>query len=79
MVSYDVDALKFQHLVDVINQTDLVEDIDGEEKLSQLMLNFSSVHKWGIVDWLFCRGLKSVLLHQNRAISFIYATSLASL
>ncbi len=42
---------EFQHLVDVINQTDLVEDIDGEEKLGQLMFNLSSVYKWGIVDW----------------------------
>ena len=30
-----------QHLVDTINQTDLVENIDGEEKLGQPMLNFT--------------------------------------
>lgn len=30
-----------QHLVDTINQTDLVENLDGEEKLGQPMLNFS--------------------------------------
>lgn len=30
-----------QHLVDTINQTDFVENIDGEEKLGQPMLNFS--------------------------------------
>ena len=28
-----------QHLVDIINQTDLVENIDGEDKLGQPMLN----------------------------------------
>lgn len=28
-----------QHLVDIINQTDLVENLDGEEKLGQPMLN----------------------------------------
>jgi len=30
-----------RHLVDVINQTDLVEDIDQEDKLGQPMLNFN--------------------------------------
>ena len=30
-----------QHLVDTINQTDLVENLDGEDKLGQPMLNFS--------------------------------------
>ncbi|MFC3120077.1 hypothetical protein [Agaribacter flavus] len=41
---------EFQHLVDVINQTDAVEDFDGEDKLGQAMLNFSGVYDWGIVD-----------------------------
>ncbi|MEH6471275.1 MAG: hypothetical protein V7752_08495 [Halopseudomonas sp.] len=30
-----------QHLVDIINQTDTLEGIDGEEKLGQPMLNYS--------------------------------------
>lgn len=30
-----------QHLVDVINQTDFVENVDGEEKLGQPMVNFA--------------------------------------
>ena len=30
---------EFQHLVDVINQTDGVEDFDGEDKLGQQMVN----------------------------------------
>ena len=38
------------HLVDIINQTDLVESIDGEEKLGQLMLNLSVPRSWGTVD-----------------------------
>ena len=41
---------EFQHLVDIINQTDSVEDIDGEDKLGQLMLNLSLVRDWGIFD-----------------------------
>lgn len=49
---------EFQHLVDVINQTDNVEDIDGENKLGQLMLNFSSVHDWGIVDLFVLPGFR---------------------
>jgi len=41
---------EFQHLVDVINQTDGVEDTDGEDKLGQVMVNLSLVQDWGIVD-----------------------------
>jgi len=39
-----------QHLVDVINQTDLVESIDGEEKLGQPMINYALIQDWGTVD-----------------------------
>ncbi len=39
-----------QHLVDVINQTDLVESIDGEEKLGQPMINYAFINDWGTVD-----------------------------
>lgn len=35
------------HLVDVINQTDLVESVDGEDKLGQPMVNFSLIRDWG--------------------------------
>lgn len=41
---------EFQHLVDIINQSDSVEDIDNEDKLGQPMLNLSVVKDWGIVD-----------------------------
>lgn len=41
---------EFQHLVDIINQSDLVEDLDAEDKLGQPMINFSTVQDWGIVD-----------------------------
>jgi hypothetical protein len=38
------------HLVDIINQTDLVEDLDGEEKLGQPMVNLALIQDWGTVD-----------------------------
>ncbi len=38
------------HLVDIINQTDQVENFDGEQKLGQPMVNFSTVRDWGTVD-----------------------------
>ena len=39
------------HLVDIINQTDAVENIDGEEKLGQPMINFAYIHDWGTLDF----------------------------
>ena len=39
-----------QHLVDIINQTDLVESSDGEEKLGQPMINYALIQDWGTVD-----------------------------
>ncbi|PCI64979.1 MAG: hypothetical protein COB38_12025 [Gammaproteobacteria bacterium] len=41
---------EFQHLVDIINQSDSVEDVDNEDKLGQPMINLSLVRDWGIVD-----------------------------
>jgi hypothetical protein len=49
---------EFQHLVDVINQTDGVDDFDGEDKLGQQMINLSLVHDWGIVDVLLLPGFR---------------------
>jgi hypothetical protein len=49
---------EFGHLVDVINQTDTVEDTDGEDKLGQLMLNLSVVNDWGIVDVFLLPGFR---------------------
>lgn len=39
-----------QHLVDVINQTDNVENIDFEDKLGQPMIKASFEKDWGTVD-----------------------------
>ena len=49
---------EFQHLVDVINQTDSIEDVDGEDKLGQLMVNLSLVKDWGIVDLYLLPGFR---------------------
>ncbi len=39
-----------QHLVDIINQTDLVAEPDGDEKLGQPMINLALIRNWGTVD-----------------------------
>lgn len=47
-----------QHLVDIINQTDLVESTDGEEKLGQPMVNLTLLNKWGNVDLFILPGFR---------------------
>ena len=37
------------HLVDIINQTDAVADVDGEDKLGQPMINLELQRDWGLV------------------------------
>jgi len=39
------------HLVDIINQTDLVENIDGEDKLGQPMVNLAFIEDWGTLEF----------------------------
>ncbi len=39
-----------RHVVDIINQTDLVESPDGEDKLGQPMINLAWIRDWGTVD-----------------------------
>ena len=43
-------ATEFVHLVDIINQTDQVEAIDGEEKLGQPMLHLTIPKDWGVLE-----------------------------
>jgi len=47
-------ATEILHLVDIINQFDLVENIDFEDKLGQPMANISFSRDWGTLDlfWL---------------------------
>ena len=40
-----------RHLVDVINQTDLVEALDGEDKLGQPMLRLALAQDWGTLTF----------------------------
>jgi hypothetical protein len=42
---------EFVHLVDIINQTDLVENIRGEDKLGQPMAHLSYPADWGVLDF----------------------------
>lgn len=47
-----------QHLVDVINQTDLVENPNGEEKLGQPMLDLTFLKDWGTLDVFVLYGFR---------------------
>lgn len=47
-----------QHLVDIINQTDQVENVDGEDKLGQPMIRFSTVQDWGILNAFILPGFR---------------------
>lgn len=38
------------HLVDIINQTDVAADIDGETKLGQPMINLALQRDWGLIN-----------------------------
>lgn len=49
---------EFNHLVDVINQTDAVDAFDGEEKLGQPMVNLSRVTDIGIFDAFVLPGFR---------------------
>ncbi|NOQ13731.1 MAG: hypothetical protein GQ583_04525 [Methyloprofundus sp.] len=46
------------HLVDIINQTDLVENNDGEDKLGQPMINLALIRDWGTVDLFLLLGFR---------------------
>lgn len=42
-----------QHLVDIINQTDAIEDIDEEEKLGQPMIQLATFQSWGDLRFFY--------------------------
>jgi len=46
------------HRVDIINQTDLVENPDGEDKLGQPMINLALVRDWGTLDFFLLTGFR---------------------
>lgn len=47
-----------RHLVDIINQTDAVEDPDGEAKLGQPMINLALIRDWGTLDLFLLAGFR---------------------
>ncbi len=49
---------EFAHLVDIINQTDFVEDPDGEEKLGQPMVSYALVKDWGTLEFFALLGFR---------------------
>ena len=51
-------VIETYHLVDVINQTDLVENIDFEDKLGQPMLNLAIINDWGTIDLFLLLGFR---------------------
>lgn len=51
-------VMEAAHLVDVINQTDLVVNIDGEDKLGQPMIDLTLIRDWGVVDLFVLPGFR---------------------
>ena len=47
-----------QHLVDIINQTDFVENIDGEQKLGQPMVHLAIINDLGIFEMFVLTGFR---------------------
>ncbi len=45
-------------LVDVINQTDMIEDVDLKEKLGQPMVNLTLIRDWGALDFFAMPGFR---------------------
>ena len=48
------------HLVDIINQRDMVENTDGEDKLGQPMINFAWIQDWGTLDFFLLPGFRKM-------------------
>ncbi|MCP4695429.1 MAG: hypothetical protein GY862_01070 [Gammaproteobacteria bacterium] len=47
-----------QHLTDIINQTDLAEHLDSEDKLGQPMINLALIRDWGTLDFFVLPGFR---------------------
>ncbi len=47
-----------RHLVNIINQTDAIEDTDEEDKLGQPMINIGVQKDWGRVDFFVLPGFR---------------------
>ena len=53
------------HLVDVINQVDAVESVDGEDKLGQPMIHLKRYQDWGVLDFLVLPGFRERTFHAS--------------
>ena len=47
-----------RHLVDIVNQTDAVENLDGEDKLGQPMVNLNVESAWGDISLFALPGFR---------------------
>ena len=47
-----------RHLVDIVNQTDLVEESDGEDKLGQPALRLTRQQDWGRLEFFLLPGFR---------------------
>ena len=46
------------HLIDIINQSDTVENLDGEDKLGQPMISASLIRDWGVITGFILPGFR---------------------
>ncbi len=46
------------HLVDIINQTDFIENTDTEDKFGQPMINLALIRDWGTLDLFILPGFR---------------------
>ncbi|PHM27992.1 hypothetical protein [Xenorhabdus budapestensis] len=58
---------EFSHPVDIINQSDLVDDPFGNEKLGQPMINITKVNDWGVFDLFFLTGFRERTFPDHKA------------
>ena len=49
---------EFNHLIDVVNQTDLVENPDGEQKLGQPLVSLTNIRNWGTLELFVLPGFR---------------------
>ena len=52
-----------QHLVDVINQIDRLEGLDGEDKLGQPMIQYTTIQGWGVLHLFVLPGFREAAFH----------------
>ena len=53
------------HLVDIINQTDAIENIDGEDKLGQPMAQLTLIRDWGNLELFLLPGFRERTFASN--------------